>query len=353
MSTSATPFGLSIRVPDFPICWAGPNPFGDGFCFGSDDGRICFTDDDGSRLVGPWQVSPCREAVNGIAGVDGVIGVSTRADVTFLRPYGTDGAWRGTVRAGSHGLTTTSDGWFVGPMGPTGVMFVKPDAEQLPVTVVGPPHDAATLPYYHAVTVGQSGGEVMVFAARTRGVVFTPYSGGPRGTRLRTSAFEGLDVVDVCATGTGPGGRGLAAITRDGTVLLYGDVSGSGRPETVKFAGVDGPAYRVLSARGHLFILTSSGLHILLDVLIRAEAGAGVLGFSHPLAAVDANLCGDKYLLVVIDDDRVIRFDVSMIRDSTEATGESNGVHLFDGVALYPEWEENSVEHESQSLQFA
>src|SRR5947209_17690357 len=42
---------LHIGLPEgFEVCWAGPNPLGDGFCFGSTDGRLLFTDDEGRPL---------------------------------------------------------------------------------------------------------------------------------------------------------------------------------------------------------------------------------------------------------------------------------------------------------------
>jgi len=43
--SSIVPFA-HIGFPDgFEVCWAGKHPFQDGFCFGSLDGRILFTDE--------------------------------------------------------------------------------------------------------------------------------------------------------------------------------------------------------------------------------------------------------------------------------------------------------------------
>ena len=53
-------FLMEIRIRDFEICWAGPNPVGPGLCFGSEEGWLLFTDADGDR----WHTltrEPCPE----------------------------------------------------------------------------------------------------------------------------------------------------------------------------------------------------------------------------------------------------------------------------------------------------
>jgi hypothetical protein len=42
----------SIHMPDFGITWAGANPFGEGFCFGSEEGVLVFTDTKGGFRSG-------------------------------------------------------------------------------------------------------------------------------------------------------------------------------------------------------------------------------------------------------------------------------------------------------------
>src|SRR5207253_1190187 len=88
-------------------------------------------------------------------------------------------------------------------------------------------------------------------------------------------------------------------------------------PVTVKFKEIVGSAYRVFQSGGHLFLLTSKALYVLLglarrflqgeDVLARSTAVRGV-----PMEAVDANLCRDRWILVV-STDHVLRIDVEML----------------------------------------
>ena len=75
----------TISLPNFEISWAGVSPGRPGYWFGSDDGRVQLMSLDGAELIGPYAIAPSEEAVNGIAFVDGLMAVSTRNDVTFLK----------------------------------------------------------------------------------------------------------------------------------------------------------------------------------------------------------------------------------------------------------------------------
>ena len=78
----------TISLPDFEVSWAGVSPGRPGYWFGSDDGRIQFMSLDGAELIGPYAIAPSEEAVNGIAFAGGLMAVSTRSDVTFLKVPG-------------------------------------------------------------------------------------------------------------------------------------------------------------------------------------------------------------------------------------------------------------------------
>ncbi len=78
-------------LPNFEVSWAGGSPGEPGCWFGSDDGRVQFMSLDGAELIGPYPIAPSEEAVNGIAFADGLMAVSTRNDVTFLKVPGPRG----------------------------------------------------------------------------------------------------------------------------------------------------------------------------------------------------------------------------------------------------------------------
>ena len=119
-----------IVVPGFDISWAGdrPWPWTPGYCFGSEDGRILFTDADGVGADARYEVSPSAESVNGITFAGDLMAVSTRSDVTFLnvpRP-GEDHVERSVYYGGAHGVEATHAGGIVAPMGRRGILLMGP-----------------------------------------------------------------------------------------------------------------------------------------------------------------------------------------------------------------------------------
>src|SRR5687767_13983480 len=77
---------LFKRIPfdGFEVSWAGPGPFRPGFCFGSDDSRLFFTDEEMAPRHPPKQVSVSGEAINGVARVGSWLAVTTRQEVNIL-----------------------------------------------------------------------------------------------------------------------------------------------------------------------------------------------------------------------------------------------------------------------------
>src|SRR5438132_13390083 len=84
-----------VHIPfsgEFEVCWAGPHPFHAGFCFGSTDGKIILTDEEGMPLAPPRKGSASGEAINGVAGVGTWRGGSTRPGQSFRPVLGPTGA---------------------------------------------------------------------------------------------------------------------------------------------------------------------------------------------------------------------------------------------------------------------
>ena len=77
------PFAVEPPASGFVVCWAASNPFGQGFFFGSEDGQLLLTDEEGRALRHPFPGSTSGEAVNGIAGFGKWLAVTTRQDVTL------------------------------------------------------------------------------------------------------------------------------------------------------------------------------------------------------------------------------------------------------------------------------
>src|SRR5437660_7505961 len=95
-NSTVVPF-LGIGLPDgFDVCWAGPSPLS-GLCFGSTDGKILFTDEQGRTLpdLQPGRGSVSGEAINGVVGAGTWAVVSTRGDVNCWPLPGAEGSGGG------------------------------------------------------------------------------------------------------------------------------------------------------------------------------------------------------------------------------------------------------------------
>ena len=328
---NGVPQPLDIRIPEFAYSWAGPGVARGTLFFGSEDGLLLMTDENGAAKQGPRKgIAPdSDEAINGVAGIGLCIAVSTRADITFWTNE------RGIARpclvapVGSHGVAVTANGYFIAPLGRTGLLVEKPDfrgAGQLMVLQTD-----RDLCFYAATSCGSLGGnEVLVCAMRSGGLSTTQFQGHQDQHVFTTMAFDEVeDLVDVCPIGPSSDSRAVAAVARNGALLLFRDVLNDRPPVNVKFETIKGTAYRVLSCRGHLFVLTSKGLYVLAHLADRFLAGQGegtvtAAILVMPMEAVDANLCWDRWLLAVLPD-VVRRYDVAQIHSPDPQSVISKG----------------------------
>src|SRR5205807_6685392 len=76
----------AIHMPDFGITWAGVNPFGEGFCFGSERGHLVLTDTKGKPLSVLGRASASGEAISGVAFSQNWLAVTTRKDINLIAP---------------------------------------------------------------------------------------------------------------------------------------------------------------------------------------------------------------------------------------------------------------------------
>jgi hypothetical protein len=268
------PLFTPIRLKDFDVTWAGPAPAGPGFCFGSEDGRLLFTDERGVPVSDPGQGSDSGEAINGVAYSGEWIAVSTRAGVMMgsLR-QDKDRPDNVGLPVGAHGIATSPGGYFVAPLGRAGVMFVKAGSVASdPVGLLAP--DRPGMCFYRVLALpGRNGCDLLVCACRQEGIGITEIEWGQETCNMRVATFAGLDVVDVCAIVSDTESPAVAALGRDGTLIFTRDALRDEKPATIKFKAIQGTAYRLLSKGEHIFVLTSRGLYVLTKLAGRLAAG--------------------------------------------------------------------------------
>src|SRR5229473_1058055 len=120
-------FISAIRFDSFEVSCAGSSPLtAGGFVFGSDDGRILFTDTQGAGHGPAILAATSNEAINSLAFLDPWMAVSTRQDVTFLR-IGSGYEDRFDCPCGAHQIIAGSSGCFYAAGGNTGIMSAQPE----------------------------------------------------------------------------------------------------------------------------------------------------------------------------------------------------------------------------------
>lgn len=338
-NSTVVPF-LGIRLPDgFDVCWAGPSPLGD-LCFGSTDGSILFADEQGRPLHGsePGTGSVSGEAINGVVRAGTWAAVSTRSDVNFWPLPGAAGGdaegWAAPY--GAHGVSVAMSGRVVAPLGRKGIMVVEPPFGPTS-SVIALGDNEKGLYIYRVISLrSQSGTEVLACAARTGGVAAGAFSGPNATYRMRTAAFNGIDVIDICPLDSGGNSPALAALGRDGAIIMFRDVLTEEKPIRMKFKKIQGTAYRLLSHRGELYVLTSRGLYALGKLASRfldreLHAGVETQILTMPMDAIDATLAGDRWLLVVTPDE-VRRIEADWIHDNVPETTAGQEAQDFQPI---------------------
>lgn len=339
-STNGPPGLVSgFRHPDFEVSWAGAVDNLRGYCLGSSDGKLLFTDEQMAPISEPIRGSASGEAINGVAASKGWLAVTTRAEVNFMRPPSPDGSPQQTeeYQIGAHGVTVAPSGSFVIPLGHAGMIFVEPgsvsQAPRMAVTT-----DEAGFSFYRALALrGDKGQDVIACAGRRGGLGVLQVRSGEETRQLSIQEFEGLDIVDVCGLTCAEAPMAVAAIATDGTIVFVRDLLGDAPHQNLRFETVKGTAYRLLSARGDLIVLTSRGLYVLSQLAAAFLGATPAEEFATPILtldmeAVDANIVRDRWLLVV--DDGVPLFDIELIQQSAPQNSRPAKIGTADRATI-------------------
>ncbi|MFL5242525.1 MAG: hypothetical protein ACJ8FY_10490 [Gemmataceae bacterium] len=195
--------------------------------------------------------------------------------------------------------------------------------------------------FYRVVSIDTTGNpETLACATRRGGIAVVALPRADAEQVVFSSTFPGLDIVDVCSIGSGA--PAVCAAGKDCTLVFFRDVLRERKPITVKFDRVQGTAYRLMSARGHLFLLTSSSMYMFPGLTNRFLEGQPIGRLpaqvrSLPIEAVDANMSHDRWLLIVTTKG-VIRFDVNLLVDQAPISGPHEDSEEASPKAMAPDW---------------
>jgi len=207
------------------------------------------------------------------------------------------------------------------------------------------------LEFYQCVSLqGSDGYDVLASAARQDGIA-TVVLGDDRNngsSGLYLTTFPGRDVIDICALGTPQSPHALAAIGSDLSLYLVQDAIQRRCLPPLKFEGLEGTPYRLLTTDEDLILLTSQWLYVLHGLagkFIRNESVLGptiVRGLR--LEAVDAYLAYDRWLTILMPD-FVYLIDINVFASGADphAAGFADGGRVSD-LELFKEMSPRSLD---------
>jgi hypothetical protein len=308
---------------------------------------------------GRYQVAKSGEAINGAAFLGDYLAVSTRNEVAFwyLPRTAQEKPADAVCPVGAHGVIATNSGYFVAPLGRRGLMAVKPDRESQEVAILR--GQGRELYFYKAISVqtNNSYPEILVCAARSDGVLTMSAPAGAKEAehkprrKCRSSTFVGLDVVDVCSLASKMSEPSICAVGSDCTLVFFRDAFLDNMPVTLRFDEMQGVAYRILRAKGHLLLLTSSGIYVLTDLATRFLAGedfrnltTGVRVRFLRIEAVDANVTHERWLWLVLPE-KAVRIDLDIF-EGTQPDARAS----YSPRSISPAWLLEEQEQVESSL---
>jgi hypothetical protein len=269
-------------------------------------------------------MAPSEEAVNGIAFAAGLMGVSTRSDITFLKvPEPGGGHTRRSIfHGGAHGVVSTHGGCIIAPIGRRGILLWDPKPETAQKVRILKPADEDLYLYKVVSLSSPDRGEILACAGRRGGFATLPLAGGLEnyGKTLRP---VGVDFVDVAALDVDGYPFAVAALGLDCSIHLVCDILADQATTTLHLGSLGERAYRILCAEGHVFLLTDKNLYAFVDLASRFLQGKALCPLqtrSVSLEAVDVALAFDRSLLLVMPD-TVYRIEI----DSIIAQGAQDG----------------------------
>jgi len=254
---------------------------------------------------------------------------------------------------GAHGILATPGGSFFAPMGASGLLRVEPQRIGSDAVTIDEPNQAV-INFYKLISLGESSqDEVFACAARTSGLLIIR-SDRDKPLQIKGLVSKNVDFIDVCSMSSPKWPHAVVGLSLDRSLIFVRDLQSEETPQTLQLGELRGTPYSILSADGHLFVLTSKELVAFPDLLswyLHGESLDRPFRYCHtPIQAVDAYLAYGKHLLVVMDEE--VRFfeiprlaqpmgDHTYENGDGELTGWSEGEQGAN--TIHPIWDNLSL----------
>ncbi len=270
-----------FKIPGQSISWVGECPWTDTLCFGGEDGKLIISrgcPEIGKKATTNFFPFPlATDAINAVAFADNMFALSSRNEIVVGRRQTQNNVdsldtCSHEFRGGAHGVVASQTGAFLAPIGDLGLLVLKYDSGQIEVETFS--HEDFPFNSYKLVRLGTGpqGEEVFASAGRGDGLLAFRFARDADFFSSTHHSFEAHDIVDVCPLNDPRYPFAVACISRSGVVFLIRDVLEDHTLFRLNYGGNQGVSYTLLSARGHLFLLTDRELVAFPNVAFRFRA---------------------------------------------------------------------------------
>jgi hypothetical protein len=308
------------EISDLNVSWVGECPWTNTLCVGGEDGKVLFLPADPSgEAVNITSIQLATDAINAVAFADDLIATSSRNEVQVAKIADDRGLnlLTHSFTGGAHGVVASRAGEFLAPIGDQGLLILNPDN---PWRIDAKVACFRNIPFncYKLVRLGNDiQEEAFAAAGRRDGLVALSFANGMFCTPMIHHHFEGHDIVDVCSLNDPYYPLAVACVSRNRAIFLIRNVLEDKTPFGLSVEGLRGIAYTLLSAQGHLFLLTDEQLITLPNVasrFLRGESFDRPLEIvNSPVNAAEAFLWRDQSVLLIEEDSTVAELRVAAI----------------------------------------
>jgi hypothetical protein len=336
------------KIQGQSISWVGECPWTDTLCFGGEDGKLIISRGcpDNGKKANTNFFPLATDAINAVAFADNLFALSSRNEVVVGRrqaPKDGDGldVFRHEFRGGAHGVVASQTGAFLAPIGDQGLLILKHDHGKADAQTAS--HRDFPFNFYKLIRLGTGpqGEEVFASASRGDGLLAFCFSEEPVSVSGTRRGFQAYDIVDVCPLNDPHHPLAVACVSRSRAIFLIRNVLEDQTPFALTFGGIQGTPYTLLSAQGHLFLLTDRELVTLPNVasrFLRDEFLAGPLEIACvPVNVSEAFLRQDQAILLIEEDSSVAQLEIEDLIEATALAQRQAG----------PEW--NGRPHQESS----
>lgn len=306
------------KIAGLAVSWVGECPWMRSLCFGGEDGSLVFLPgDEASGKKKPLSIRPATDTINAVAFSGEFIAISSRNEVLVGKRASRDDPRPNFLPhsfiGGGHGVEASNTGAFLAPIGDQGLLILAHDDGQMNAHIAW--HQDVPFNFYRLVRLGEGhAGEVFAAAARRDGLAAVNFADGTLTAPMIQHRFNGHDIVDVCSLNDPRFPLAAACVSRECAIFLMRDVLGTEAPVTLNYGGLEGTAYTLLSAQGHLLLLTDQELIVFPEVAARFLQGDSLdrplAIVSSPVNAAEAFLLGNQSVLLIEEDSTVAEIQV-------------------------------------------